>query len=122
MSFVFVVSRGIFASTSPANTASPSSTMRWACDGMWYLRVTLPALSRISISGCFFSSGESTTIFRDRPVTSSTSSWIRDVADEVLVLHRARILGEDRERVRIPLDQDLTDFDLLAVGTLSRAP
>ena len=54
-------------------------TIRCACDGMWYLRVTLPSLSRISIVGCFFSSGESTTIFRDRPVTSSTSSWTRDV-------------------------------------------
>ena len=42
---------------------------------MWYLRATLPALSRISIIGCFFSSGLSTTIFRERPVTSSTSSW-----------------------------------------------
>ena len=42
---------------------------------MWYLRVTLLFLSRISIVGCFFSSGESTTIFRDRPVTSSSSSW-----------------------------------------------
>ena len=50
MSFVLVVSRGIFASTWPAYTASPSSTIRCACDGMWYLRVTLPALSRISIS------------------------------------------------------------------------
>jgi len=34
-----------------------------------------PFLSRISMSGCFFSSGLSTTIFRDRPVTSSSSSW-----------------------------------------------
>ena len=42
---------------------------------MLYLRTTLPALSRISIVGCFFSSGLSTTIFRERPVTSSTSSW-----------------------------------------------
>ena len=75
MSLVFVVSRGIFASTSPANTSSPSLTMRWACDGMWYLRVTLPSLPRISMAGCFFSSGESTMMSRDRPVTSSTSSW-----------------------------------------------
>jgi hypothetical protein len=42
---------------------------------MWYLRATLPGLVRgLSISGCFFSSGLSTTIFRDRPVTSSSSS------------------------------------------------
>ena len=41
---------------------------------MWYWRVTFPFLSRTSIIGCFFSSGLSTTIFRERPVTSSTSS------------------------------------------------
>ncbi len=77
MSLVFVVSRGIFASTWPANTVSPSSTIRCACDGMWYLRSTLCAVGvdRISISGCFFSSGESMMIRRARPVTSSTSSW-----------------------------------------------
>ena len=39
MSLVFVVSRGIFARTSPANTSSPSRTMRWARDGMWNRRV-----------------------------------------------------------------------------------
>ena len=44
MSLVFVVSRGIFASTSPASTVSPSCTIRCACDGMWYFRVTLPGL------------------------------------------------------------------------------
>ena len=43
---------------------------------------------------------------------------IGHVADEVLVLRHARFLGEDRERVRIPLDQDLSDFDLLAIGHL----
>ena len=75
MSLVFVVSRGIFASTSPASTVSPSCTMRCACDGMWYFRMTLPVSSLISIVGCFFSSGESTMMKRERPVTSSTSSW-----------------------------------------------
>ena len=34
MSFVLVVPRGIFASTAPGITESPSSTIRWACDGM----------------------------------------------------------------------------------------
>ena len=75
MSLVFVVSRGIFASTSPGEPFSPSCTIRCAFDGMWYLRSTLPSLPMISIAGCFFSSGESTMISRDRPVTSSTSSW-----------------------------------------------
>ena len=75
MSLVLVVSRGIFASTAPGVTASPSSTMRWACDGMWYFRSTLPSRLRISTSGCFFSSMPSMMIRRDMPVTSSTSSW-----------------------------------------------
>ncbi len=42
---------------------------------MRYRRPTLPSAPRISIAGCFFSSGESTMMSRDRPVTSSTSSW-----------------------------------------------
>ena len=60
MSLVLVVSRGIFASTSPARTSSPSLTIKWALTGMMYLRTTVPLASRISIVGCFFSSGEST--------------------------------------------------------------
>ena len=75
MSLVFVVSRGIFARTSPGFIEAPSATIRWARDGMWYRRIILPDLLRISIVGCFFSSGESTMILRMRPVTSSTSSW-----------------------------------------------
>ena len=75
MSLVFVVSRGIFASTWPAYTVSPSSIMRWACDGMWYLRATLPVLvADLDQSAASSRPGESTMIFRDRPVTSSTSS------------------------------------------------
>ena len=74
MSLVFVVSRGIFASTSPADTISPSCTIMCAWTGMWYLRLTLPSLPLISTAGCFFSSGESTMMKRERPVTSSTSS------------------------------------------------
>ena len=61
MSLVLVVSRGIFASTWPGSTVSPSLTIRCARDGMWYLRRTvLPSAFRISTAGCFFSSGEST--------------------------------------------------------------
>ena len=77
--------------------------------------MTLPSLSLISIAGCFFSSGESTMMKRDRPVTSSTSSWT--VMPSMMSLKRicARLLGEDRERVRIPLDQHLALLDRLAV-------
>ena len=76
MSFVLVVSRGIFARTWPASTVSPSLIIMWARDGMWYFRSTvLPSALRISTAGCFFSSGESTMMYRERPVTSSVSSW-----------------------------------------------
>jgi hypothetical protein len=37
---------------------------------------------------------------------------------EVLVLHVPGVLGEDRERVGVPLDQHLAGFDGLAVGDL----
>ena len=41
-----------------------------------------------------------------------------DVGHEVLVLHRARILGEDREGVGIPLDEDRALLDVRAVAHL----
>ncbi len=50
---------------------SPSCTIKCAFDGMWYLCSTTPSAARISIAGCFFSSGESTMMSRDRPVISS---------------------------------------------------
>src|SRR5262249_24420165 len=43
---------------------------------------------------------------------------IRDVGNEVLVFHAARILGEDRERVGIPLDEHGALLDHLAVAHL----
>ena len=74
---------------------------------MWYLRSTLPpSASRISTSGCFFSSGESMMMRRDRPVTSSTSSCTVMPSMTSLNLDDAGFLGEDRERVRVPLEQD----------------
>ena len=39
----------------------------------------------------------------------------REALDDVLEAHRAQLLGEDRERVRIPLDEHLALLDLLAV-------
>src|SRR5207249_8053877 len=59
---------------SPAETISPYCTIRCACTGMWYLRLTLPSFPLISTAGCLFSSGESTMMRRESPVTSSTSS------------------------------------------------
>ena len=85
---------------------------------MWYLCSTLPSAATISIAGCFFSSGESTMMSRERPVTSSTSSWT--VTLSMMSLKRTVPLrfGEDRERVRIPLDEDLALLDVLAVAHL----
>jgi len=51
MSLVLVVSRGIFASTSPAWTSSPSLTIKWAREGMRYFLRTLPEESRTRIAG-----------------------------------------------------------------------
>ena len=67
MSFVFAVSRGILARTSPAATSAPSSTMRWAPLGSRYRLVVFPFESLISILGCFFSSGDSMMTRADMP-------------------------------------------------------
>ncbi len=40
----------------------------------------------------------------------------RDAVDDVLELGDARFLGEDRERVRVPLEQDRADVDRRTVG------
>ena len=42
----------------------------------------------------------------------------RHLVDDVLEADRAAALGEDRERVRIPLDEDLALLDVLAVAHL----
>ena len=76
MSLVLVVSRGIFAMMSPGvHRRRRPSTIRCACDGIWYVFSTLLLSFADFDRGCFFSSGESMTTRRDRPVTSSTSSW-----------------------------------------------
>jgi len=62
---------------------------------MWYLRVTLPVLSRTSIIGCFFSSGLSTAIFRESPVTSSTSSWNGSMISPLSTIARASLVHDD---------------------------
>ena len=65
MSLVFVVSRGIFASTSPACTSSPSRTIRWAWVGMRYFfdseRLPVAPSGLTTRVGWRFSSGESVT-------------------------------------------------------------
>ena len=92
---------------------SLSSIMRWACDGMWYLRVTLPALVADLDRRLLLLVG---AVHDDLPRQAGDLVHflvIRDVGDEVLYADRARVLGEDRERVRIPLDEHGALLDLL---------
>src|SRR5216684_8620443 len=67
------------------------------------------------MAGWRFSSGESATTCRDNPVTSSTSSCNVTPSCRSLELNGAADLRQDREGVRIPLDHDLSERDLIAL-------
>ena len=96
---------------------------------MWYLRVTLPvacpaaSITRISTVGCFFSSGES-TMMQPRQAGHLVHFLVhRHALDDVLEADLPRLFGENREGVRIPLDQHLALIDLLVRRlTFRRAP
>ena len=103
------------AGGAPSRCWRPSSARSTAC-GTCAAPCRRPPT--ISIAGCFFSSGESTMMSRDRPVTSSTSSWTVTLSMMSLKRTVPPALGEDRERVRIPLDEDLALLDVLAVAHL----
>ena len=60
---------------------------------MWKRRIA-PSFSFTSMAGCFFSSGESMMMRRDRPVTSSTSSWT--VMPSMMSLNRMTPVPSDR--------------------------
>ena len=76
------------------------------------LAAVLPFSSLISMRGCFFSSGDSMMTSADMPVFSSTCSCTVWPSMHVLEGDRAALFGEDRERVRVPLDQQLALLDL----------
>ncbi len=76
-------------------------------------RARLPAAR--SICGCRFSSGESVTTSCDMPVTSSTCSCMVRPSMQVLEVDHAADFGQDRERVRIPFEQDLVALHRSAV-------
>ena len=90
---------------------------------MWYLRVDLPGLVADLDRRLLLLVG---AVHDDLPREAGDFVHFLvegDVGDEVLVLHRARILGEDREGVRIPLDQDRARLDRAGRRcTLRRAP
>ena len=75
----------------------------------------LPPSGRTMIVGCRFSSGESVTTSCDMPVTSSTCSCMVDAVDQVFEVDHAADFGQDRERVRIPFEQDLVGLHRRAV-------
>ena len=82
---------------------------------MWYLRLTLPSFADlISTAGCFFSSGES-TMMQARQTGDFVDFLVhRDAFEDVLEANLPGFLGEDRERIRIPLDEHLALLDRLA--------
>src|ERR1700730_13290521 len=119
MSFVLVVSRGIFASTSPGWTSSPSATIKWARDGMRYFFRARPAGSRTRIVGWWFSSPRGKRHDQLRESRDFVHLFFDcDPRLQVFELDRAAGLGEDREGIRIPFDHGLAERDRLAIFDL----
>ena len=72
--------------------SSPSSTIRWARDGMWYVRIDLVVLAADLDRGCFFSSGESMMIQLRQAGDLVHLLVHRHAFDDVLEADRARLL------------------------------
>ena len=114
MSLVFVVSRGIFASTSPGGTSRRRCTIRCACERHGYLRTTLPVLRRLDLDGRLLLLVRRVDDDEPRQAGDLVQLLVhRDAFEHVLELHLPGLLGEDRERVRIPFDQTLALLDRL---------
>src|SRR2546425_829714 len=107
MSRVLYASRDTFASTSPAYTSWPSSTVSCAPSGMTKSRSRFsfsPFFWMISMCGCsFFSRSSMITRWR-RPVSSSSSSH-RLLLDDVHEPHHAPHVRHDRVGVGVPGEQ-----------------
>ena len=114
MSLVLVVSRGIFASTSPADTISPSWTIKCACDRHVVLAVDLAVLA-LNLDRRLLLLVRRVDDDQAREAGDLVDFLVhRDAFENVLEADLARLLGEDRERVRIPFDQHLALLDRLA--------
>src|SRR3972149_2419458 len=74
MSLVFVVSRGILAMMSPANTGDSLTTSRWAPTGIRFWATVVSLSSLMDTRGWSLPSASSMITFRASPVTSSNSS------------------------------------------------
>ena len=84
-------------------------------EGSRYLRSILPFSSLISMRGCFFSSGDSMMTEGGHPGVLVHLLVEGLPLDDVLEGDLALVLGEDRERVGVPLHEELALLDLLAV-------
>ena len=106
MSFVLVVSRGIFAITSPAATSSPSSTDEVRADR----QVAPRAIVSPSVVLDRDARPQLGVLRVDDHLRRQAGALVDlllhgDAFDDVAELHRAADLGEDRDRVRIPLER-----------------
>ena len=115
MSFVLVVSRGIFASTSPAATSWPSVTARFAPTGSSERAIVALLASLIETRGRSSGSLDSMITFDESPVNSSTCSFI--VAPSTMSPNFT--VPDTSERIgigeRVPLDQHGPGLHALAV-------
>ena len=115
MSLVLAVSRGILASMSPGVTSAPSSTIRWAPEGSRYFLLRLALLVLDLDARLLLLVGRLHDDER-RHAGVLVDLLVHGLAvDDVLEGDLPALLGEDRERVRVPLDQQLALLDLLAV-------
>ena len=81
---------------------------------MWYLRCTLPSLP-LDLDRRLLLLVRRVDDDQARQAGDLVHFLVdRDPFEDVLEADLARLLGEDRERVRIPLDQDLALLDRLA--------
>ncbi len=122
MSLVLVVSRGIFASTSPGCTSSPSATIKWAREGMRYFFLALArGIAHENRGLVLFIARRQ----RDHQLRKAGDFvhllFDGDAGLQVLELDGAAGFGEDREGVRIPFDHGLAERDRLAFLDLAGA-
>src|SRR5919198_14012 len=124
---------------SPARTRSPSCTLTWTPRGSAYSRGSAPGSSGtmmilrcpLTMPPCLTTPSISEMTAVSRGLRASNSSTTRgrppvmslvfvdflvdgNAFEDVLEADLARFLGEDRERVGIPFDQDLALLDSLA--------
>ena len=122
MSLVLVVSRGIFAMTSPACTTVPSGTMmsRRPAGGSARRARWPVSLEVLPLRVLDRDARAHVEVLVDSMMTLARAGDLvelllhRDAFDDVAELHHAGDLGEDRHRERIPLGEQLAALDRVA--------